>query len=281
MVTVNIFLKRHPTTHPNQWQASSSEAAFKKEINMIVLLRIPAVLLIAVATLILTASTSITTTAFVPVTNRRYKYPEQIIPLLTKSTTTTTTTALAYEPKWKKTETLAEQMGVSTSTVKDLKEIGIIGTVPVRFTQGNVTKATMALPNQPLREVAIQAGQFIKYGCGKGECGTCEALVNGQWIRPCSVNVPNDLLPGQEYVVQVKEVKNKARSSGKFYSVRSFLYGFYNNVLGMIGMVTYKRNAKQNYVDRMEYENLIREKTMERKRRKALEIAEAQQQQKQ
>ena len=103
--------------------------------------------------------------------------------------------------------------------------------------------------------------------------GTCEALVNGQWIHPCLVNVPSDLIPGQEYVVQVKEVKNKARSSGKFYSVRSFLYGFYNNVLGMVGMVTYKRNAKQNYIDRMEYENLIRQKTMERKRLKALEIA--------
>jgi aerobic-type carbon monoxide dehydrogenase small subunit (CoxS/CutS family) len=243
-------------------------------------LRTPAVaLLIAMAASILSSSIWGTTiTAFVIVTTKhRHTHPEHN-QRLTISTTqrARTTTAIGYEPKWKKKETLAEQMGVSTSTVKDLKEIGIVGTVPVRFTQGNVTKTTMAIPNQPLREVAIQAGQFIKYGCGKGECGTCEALVNGQWIRPCSVNVPNDLLPGQEYVVQVKEVKNKARSSGKFYSVRSFLYGFYNNVLGMIGMVTYKRNAKQNYIDRMEYENLIRDKTIERKRRKALEIAAAQ-----
>jgi hypothetical protein len=87
--------------------------------------------------------------------------------------------------------------------------------------------------------------------------------VNEQWIRPCSVNVPSDLIPGQEYVVQVKEVENKAPSSGKFCSVRSFLYGFYNNVLRMVGMVTYKRNAKQNYIDRTEYENLIRQKTIE------------------
>ena len=230
---------------------------------MISLLRIPAILRIAIALLILTITT---TTAFVldVVSDHRISNTKR---------STTTTAIFGYDPKWKKKETLAEQMGASTLTVKDLKEIGIIGTVPVRFTQGNVTKTTMALPNQPLREVAIQAGQFIKYGCGKGECGTCEALVNGQWVRPCSVNVPSDLLPGQEYVVQVKEIKNKASSSGKFYSVRSFLYGFYNNVLGMIGMVTYKRNAKQNYMDRMEYENLIRQKTIERKRLKALEIA--------
>ena len=238
---------------------------------MMSLLEITTVCLIAIAALTSIVST---TTAFVIVIDHRYSHhtPQ----LLTISTITKrSTTAIGYEPKWKKKETLAEQIGLSTATVKDLKEIGIIGTVPVRFTQGNVTKTTMALPNQPLREVAIQAGQFIKYGCGKGECGTCEALVNGQWIRPCSVNVPSDLLPGQEYVVQVKEVKNKARSSGKFYSVRSFLYGFYNNVLGMVGMVTYKKNAKQNYIDRMEYENLVRQKTMERKRLKALEIAAA------
>lgn len=181
------------------------------------------------------------------------------------ATTTTTTTALCYEPKWKKKETLADQLG----PVKDLKEVGLIGTIPVVFQQGDDTRRTMALAGQPLREVAIQAGQFIKYGCGKGECGTCEALVNGQWVRPCSTFVPADLAPGEEYVVQVKTVKNKAKSSGKFYSVRSFLFGFYNNVLGMVGMVKYKRNAKKNYEERREYEDLIRLKTLEKKRAKA------------
>ena len=175
--------------------------------------------------------------------------------------------AVGYEPKWKKKETLAEQMG---GPVKDLKEIGIKGTIPVVFKQGDVVKTTMAMPGQPLREVAIQAGQFIKYGCGKGECGTCEALVNGQWVRPCSINVPADLANGEEYVVQVKAVKNKAKSSGKFYSVRSFLFGFYNNVLGMVGMVAYKRNAKKNYMERMDYEELVRQKTLEKKRARAL-----------
>jgi aerobic-type carbon monoxide dehydrogenase small subunit (CoxS/CutS family) len=182
------------------------------------------------------------------------------------STVASSKIAVGYEPKWKKKETLAEQMG----PVKDLKEIGLKGTIPVVFKQGDVVKTTMAMAGQPLREVAIQAGQFIKYGCGKGECGTCEALVNGQWVRPCSINVPADLVNGEEYVVQVKAVKNKAKSSGKFYSVRSFLYGFYNNVLGMVGMVAYKRNAKQNYLERMEYEELVRQKTLEKKRARAV-----------
>jgi ferredoxin len=170
-------------------------------------------------------------------------------------------TSMQYEPKWKKKETLADQLG----PVKDLKEVGLVGNIAVVFNQGNETRRTMALPGQPLREVAIQAGQFIKYGCGKGECGTCEALVNGQWIRPCSVVVPADWSADMDYVVQVKSVKNKAKSSGRFYSFRSFMFGFYNNVLGMVGMVKYKRNAKKNWQERVEYEELIRRKTLAKK----------------
>lgn len=167
-----------------------------------------------------------------------------------------------YEPKWKKKKTLAEEQGIDG--IRDLAEVGLKGTIPVVFKQGNMTKTTMAIPGQPLRDVATQAGQFIKYGCGKGECGTCEALVDGKWIRPCSVAVPA-LAQGQEYVVQVKEVKSKSKSSGKFYSVRSFFMGFYNNLLGMIGFVKYRRNAKQNWNERREYEDLIRKKTLEKK----------------
>ena len=76
-----------------------------------------------------------------------------------------------YDPKWKKKQTLAEQ-----GPPLDLEAKGIKGTIHVRFQQGNATKLYLARPGQPLRDVALQAGQFIKYGCGKGECGTCEAL---------------------------------------------------------------------------------------------------------
>jgi len=72
------------------------------------------------------------------------------------------------------------------------------------------------------------------------------------------------------YVIQVKEVKNKARSSGKFYSVRSFLMGFYNNILGMAGMVLTKRAAKKNYEERIGYEDMVKAKVAEKKRLAAL-----------
>jgi len=80
-----------------------------------------------------------------------------------------------YEPKWKKKKTLAEEVGAA-GTDGNFDRVGIKGDIPVVFKQGNSTKMTMATRGQPLRDVATQAGQFIKYGCGKGECGTCEAL---------------------------------------------------------------------------------------------------------
>lgn len=171
-----------------------------------------------------------------------------------------------YEPKWKKKQTLAEELaGDGTINPAD---VGLNGDVAVVFRQGNETRSTMAMEGQLLRNVASQAGQFIKYGCGKGECGTCECMVNGKWIRPCTSIVPA-VATGEEYVVQVKQVKNKSKSSGKFYSVRSFFMGFWNNLLGMVGFVRYRRNAKKNWNERKEYEDLIRQKTLEKKQAKA------------
>ena len=34
-------------------------------------------------------------------------------------------------------------------------------------------------------QVAAQSGQYIKYQCKKGQCGTCEVRVDGKWIRTC------------------------------------------------------------------------------------------------
>mmetsp|Transcript_2498 Transcript_2498/g.5731 ORF Transcript_2498/g.5731 Transcript_2498/m.5731 type:complete len:285 (+) Transcript_2498:182-1036(+) len=169
-----------------------------------------------------------------------------------------------YTPKWKKKETLASQIGQL-----DDKDKGLIGSIPVKFVQGNQTKITMALPGQPLKQVAIQAGQFINYKCGKGECGTCESMCNGKWIRPCIAKVPAGLDIGQEYyTLQVKEVKSKTKSSGKFYSVKSFVMGFYNNLLGMVGFVRTRREARRNWMERQEYERQIRELTLVKRRQR-------------
>jgi len=214
---------------------------------------------------------SITTTAFQP--HHHCASPSQqwnkkpcSSPLCMSTGTETTSPKSGYVPKWKKKQTLADELGDL-----DFKDKGIKGTVSVIFKQGNATKTTMAMPGQPLRDVATQAGQFIKYGCGKGECGTCECMVNGKWIRPCTGVVPTD--NDGEVVVQVKEVASATTSSGQFFSVKSFFMGFYNNVLGMVGFVKYRRNAKKNWEERVEYEDLIRQKTMEIKQRRQAEYA--------
>jgi len=173
-----------------------------------------------------------------------------------------------YTPKWKKKKTLAEDVGDISPIDK-----GISGTVQIVFQQGENKITTMANPGDPIRAVASNAGQFIQYGCGKGDCGTCQSKCNGKWIKPCVATVPGDLAEGDSLVIEVKKVKNKARSSGKFYSVRSFFMGFYNNVLGMFAFVKTRGKAKKNFSERIEYEALIAKKAAEKKAAKEREDA--------
>lgn len=97
--------------------------------------------------------------------------------------------------------------------------MGLIGTIPVEFTQGNETRTTMAIQGQTLSSAAAQAGQFIKYKCGKGECGTCEVRVDGQWIRTCSMKVPY-VPKGEKYSVWVRPGMKKSKKSSTFFSFR-------------------------------------------------------------
>ena len=170
-------------------------------------------------------------------------------------------TSLDYEPKWKKKQTLEKG--------EKAEDVGLVGTVPVVFKQGNDTKTTLAIVGQPLSDVAAQAGQYIKYGCGKGECGTCESLCNGKWVRPCSTTVPADLAPGEELVITIKQTKNKSKSSGKFYSAKSFVMGAYNNILGMVGFVKTRKYASKNWEERQDYESLIAKRVAEKKAARA------------
>ena len=185
-----------------------------------------------------------------------------------------------YVPKWKKKETLADIAG--TGDV-DAKAKGLAGSVPIIFQQGNGESATLietsAMPGQPLKLVASQAGQYIKYGCGKGECGTCESLCNGKYLRPCVDVVPTDLeldAATGNYPplrILVKGTKAKVVSSGKFFSAKSFVLGFWNNLLGMMGFVRDRRKARKNWQERMDKEAEIARLAEEKKRRRAEEAA--------
>jgi len=200
----------------------------------------------------------LTSILFLPLSSFAY----QVSPSLSSraSRTQSFNSALFYEPQWKKKETLADKSGGIS-----LDKVGIKGTINVVFKQGEETKNTLANVGDPIRDLASQTGQFIKYGCGKGECGSCEALCNGKWIRPCVAKVPADLTPGEDFMIQVKEAKSQTVSSGKFFSIKSFFMGFYNNLLGMIGFVLTRRAAKRNYDERMDYEVLVAEKARQKK----------------
>ncbi len=183
-----------------------------------------------------------------------------------------------YVPKWKKKETLADITGTGDLAPKDK---GLVGSVPIVFQQGTGESATLiettGMPGQSLKLVASQAGQYIKYGCGKGECGTCESLCNGKYLRPCVDAVPTDLeqdAVSGEYLplrILVKGTKAKVVSSGRFFSAKSFALGFWNNLLGMMGFVRDRRKARKNWQERMEKEAEIARLAEEKKRRRAEE----------
>ena len=77
----------------------------------------------------------------------------------------------------------------------------------------------MATQGQPLSAVAAQAGQYVKFKCGKGECGTCEVRVDGQWIRTCVAKMPY-VPKGEEYNVFVRPTMVKSKKSSRFFSFR-------------------------------------------------------------
>ena len=172
-----------------------------------------------------------------------------------------------YVPKWTKKNTLADESGSIDSL--GYENVGLKGNIPVVFKQGNDTRTSMAFAGQPIRDVASQAGQYIQYGCGKGECGTCECMMNGKWVRPCVEVVPAAAADAGELVLQIKAVKNKSKSSGTFFSIKSFFMGFWNNLLGMIGFVKFRKAARKNWEERKAYEDLVLQKTMEKKLKRA------------
>mmetsp|Transcript_31109 Transcript_31109/g.75185 ORF Transcript_31109/g.75185 Transcript_31109/m.75185 type:complete len:331 (-) Transcript_31109:235-1227(-) len=252
------------------------------------------------------SSPSSSSFSVLPRPNNNNKSSKQFVPSGLFAVVSSKPGTKGYEPKWKKKTTLADEQGDKTSLGFD--KVGLKGTIPVVFRTiktdsdkkkkkkknrqdkgGGETgteqeqdaatavaatvveeKTSMAWAGQPIRDVASQAGQYIKYGCGKGECGTCECMVNGKWVRPCIDVIPAEAAasPGtdqQPLVVQVKAVKSKSKSSGTFFSIKSFIMGFWNNLLGMIGFVKFRRAAMKNWEERRAYENLVRVKTIEKR----------------
>ena len=170
----------------------------------------------------------------------------------------------------------AQTLAETTGGASDHGEagVGLIGDVPVTFTQNNETISTKAIVGQPLSEVASQCGQYIKYQCRKGECGTCEVRVDGQWIRTCVTKVP-PVAKGEAFEVHVRGSMIKTAKASRFYSLKSIISGAKNNLLGMVGFVREGRRSGDNFKHRIDSEKELLEKV---KARKAARLAQQQQQ---
>ena len=175
-------------------------------------------------------------------------------------------TALGAKTLQRKWQTERTKLADDPNTIKDS---GLAGAIQVRFKQGNATKMTRAEVGTPLSEVASQADQFIRYKCKKGECGTCEVQVNGKWVRTCVSTVPyvEDVF---EVTVKPTMMKGQGKAS-KFYSVKSFVMGWYNNILGMVGFVKTSATEGKNFRDRLDGEDEVARLVAERKAKRLAE----------
>ena len=175
--------------------------------------------------------------------------------------------AKTLQRKWQTERTkLADDYGAPT----DIVDKGLAGSIQVLFKQGNATKMTRAEVGTPLSEVASQADQFIRYKCKKGECGTCEVKVDGKWIRSCVSVIPY-VAPGDTFEVTVKKGMIKSKKSSRFFSVRSFVDGWVNNILGMIGFVKTSATEGKNFRDRLDGEDEVARLVAERKAKRLAE----------
>jgi len=166
--------------------------------------------------------------------------------------------------KWDKRRTLAEQVGGAGD--QGFADVGLLGTIPVVFTCGGDVIKTKAMVGQPLSEVAAQSGQWIKYKCKKGQCGTCDVRIGGEWVHTCQHKIPY-IADGETYEVFVRDTMKKAKRSSRFYSFKSLIAGAKNNILGMVGFVRDARRSKDNFDTRLSKEDEIM--ALAEKRRKA------------
>ena len=171
--------------------------------------------------------------------------------------------AKTLQRKW---QTERTKLADDPNTIKDS---GLAGAIQVLFKQGNATKMTRAEVGTPLSEVASQADQFIRYKCKKGECGTCEVQVNGKWVRTCVATVPyvEDVF---EVTVKPTMMKGQGKAS-KFYSLKSFVMGWYNNILGMVGFVKTSATEGKNFRDRLDGEDEVARLVAARKAKRLAE----------
>jgi len=155
--------------------------------------------------------------------------------------------------------------------VEGPKGAGLKGDIEVIFKIGDEdTKTTKCFAGQPLSEVATQADAFIQYKCKKGECGTCDVLIDGKWVHTCQTRVPQ-MSEGQPFSVFIRPAKVKSKKSSGFFSAQSFVDGFTNNAMGVVGFVAEGIKEDDSFKVRMEREQQLLAKVAAKKAAKGEE----------
>jgi len=108
------------------------------------------------------------------------------------------------------------------------------------------------------------------YDCRKGECGTCEAKVDGKWVKTCQMTIPS-IPRGEIMRVTVRPagaVEEVEEKKVEFFSPKSFLDGVWNNGLGVIGFVMQGLAADEEFDERMAREAEQEKRLKQRKAEK-------------
>lgn len=131
--------------------------------------------------------------------------------------------------------------GVSSGNLGGSRERRSIAQTEILFQPSGNTALAEVGERLPL--VAERAGVDIAYKCKRGECGTCEVRVDGQWVRACQMTVP-PVPRGEALRVSVPPTSvpssdtatagtRTAKADPAFFSPLSFWQGIVNNGLGV------------------------------------------------
>jgi aerobic-type carbon monoxide dehydrogenase small subunit (CoxS/CutS family) len=121
---------------------------------------------------------------------------------------------------------------------------------------------------EKLSIVAENAGIPITYKCKKGECGTCQVMIDGKWVKACQHTIAMPENPSAILQINVTSKKEERKKPAKFFSPASFVEGVINNGLGVVGFVKEAMSVDDEFEQRMAREKALNAKLASSKQKK-------------
>lgn len=86
-------------------------------------------------------------------------------------------------------------------------------------------------------------------------------LIDGKWVHACQTTIPSM----DQFIVNIRPGKVKSKKASGFFSAQSFVDGFTNNALGVVGFVAEGIKEEDNYQVRMDREKELLAKVAAKK----------------